>query len=72
MYDVRVLPCSGTGGATVKAHLCSHGSCDGTEGEDVDVSLISSSEDNSGWTLTQFFSDFNPVAMRLSEVDSNR
>ena len=71
MYEVRVLPCSGTGGATVKAHFCSHASCNDTRGEEVDVLLTTSSEDDSGWTLTQFSSDFNPVAVRLSEVDSN-
>ena len=70
MYDVRVLPCSGTSGATVKAYFCSHASCDDTTGEEVEVELTTSSEE-SGWTLTQFSSDFNPVAMRLSEVDSN-
>ena len=70
MYDVRVLPCSGTRGATVKTHFCSYGSCDNTTGEEVEV-LLTTSEDDSGWTLTQFSSDFNPIAMRLSEVDSN-
>lgn len=71
VYDVRVKACSNTSSGSVQAYFCSHTSCDGTIGEEVEVTLTLTGGEEGGWTLTEFSSGFNPVAMRLSGVDES-
>lgn len=69
-YDVRVKACDETNSSSVMGYFCSHSSCNGTVGEEVQVPLQMNDEVG-GWTLTQFNSTFNPVAMRLEKVDES-
>lgn len=71
VYDIRVKACSGTSTGSVQAYLCSHASCNGTVGEEVEATLVLSSREEGGWTRTEISSGFNPVAIRLSEVDDS-
>lgn len=67
-YDVRVQACAGTSSSSVIAHFCSNSACDTTFGEEESVELEMSDEDG-GWTTTSFPLSFNPLAVRLEEVD---
>eukprot|EP00903_Cladosiphon_okamuranus_P013114 g12232.t1 len=67
-YDVQVQACAGTSSASVVAHFCSNTACDGEVGEEESVEFTMSSEAG-GLTTTSFALPFNPLAVRLEEVD---
>lgn len=68
MYDVKVQACAGTTSSSVMAYFCSNAACDLVYGEEEEVELVMDGEDG-GWTTTSFPLSFNPLAVRLEEVD---
>lgn len=61
--------CAGTSSSSVLAYFCSNSICDGGDvGEEEPVELEMTAEDG-GWTTQSFALPFNPVAVRLEEVD---
>ena len=65
---MQVKACDGTSSSSVLAHFCSNSACDGTIGEEESHELTMNDQDG-GWTISSFALPFNPLAVRLEEVD---
>lgn len=66
-YDVKVKACSSTKSARVQALFCSSYACDGTDEEE--AITLTMGDEQGGWTTTEVSLAFNPIGMRLEEVD---
>ena len=69
-YDVRLKACAGTSSASVEAYFCSHSACNGTIGEE-ELVRLEMNDVEGGWTDISFPLPFNPLGVRLEEVDGD-
>lgn len=68
-YDVRVQACSGSESTFVKAVFCSLGPCNSAYVDELETTLEAGSVGGE-WTSTKVPIQFNPLAMRLVELDA--
>lgn len=66
-YDVKVKACSDTKSSSVQAFFCSTSDCDGTDEEE--TVMLTLGDEEGGWTTTEVSLGFNPIGMRLEEID---
>lgn len=69
-YDVRIKACSGTSSSSILAFFCSYAGCDGGALGEEEAVVLEMNDVDGGWTDISFPLTFNPLGVRLEEVNA--